>query len=79
MKKISDKKIIKKIKKIPNLIDFYAFMFLICNLLIFNKNLNNDFGIMNFYLIKWILSGIGESILIHKLLNGYFKLTKLKN
>lgn len=79
MKKISDKKIIKKIKKIPNLIDFYAFMFLICNLLIFNKNLNNDFGIMNFYLIQWILSGIKESILIHKLLNGYFKLTKLKN
>ena len=54
-------------------------MFLIRNLLIFNKNLNNDFGVMNFYLIKWILSGIGESILIHKLLNGYFKLTKLKN
>ena len=64
MKKISDK---KKNKKIPNLFDFYAFMFLISNLLIFNKNLNNDFGVMNFYLIKWILNGIGESLLIHKL------------
>ena len=54
-------------------------MFLISNLLIFNKNLNNDVGVMKFYLIKWILSGIKESILIHKLLNGYFKLTKLNN
>ena len=35
--------------------------------MIFNKNLNDDFGVMNFYLIKWILSGIKESILIHKL------------
>jgi hypothetical protein len=37
------------------------------NLLAFNKNLNNDFGFMNFYLIKWILDGNGETIFIHSL------------